>query len=290
VYNEYPFANNFLEIAGGRLHYIDQGSGPAIVMVHGNPTWSYYFRHLIKALQINHRVIAIDHMGCGLSDKPLSYPYCLQQHIENLEILINHLNLQKFSMVVHDWGGPIGLGTVINRLDLLDKLVILNTAAFHSTRIPWRIRFCRLPIVGEIVVRLFNGFAWPACYMAVNKKLPKETINDYLRPYNNWFNRVAISRFVEDIPIEITHPSYSLVKRIENGLEKLRESKIPLLILWGGLDFCFNDLFYNEWRKRFPEAEYHYFKDAGHWLIEDKKEECLAIMQEFLARRDIVVN
>ncbi len=121
VYPDYPFASHFLELDGGRLHYIDEGAGPVIVMVHGNPTWSYFFRHLISLLKKNYRVIALDHMGCGLSDKPQDYPYCLAQHIENLESLICHLQIDRFSLIVHDWGGAIGIGCAVNHMMLSIK-------------------------------------------------------------------------------------------------------------------------------------------------------------------------
>ncbi len=282
MYKDYPFASNYLSLTGGRLHYIDEGTGPVIVMVHGNPTWSYYYRHLIAHFQQSHRVIALDHMGCGLSDKPPHYPYCLAQHIENLGRLLKHLGIDRFSLIVHDWGGAIGFGYAVQHLDQIEKITLMNTAAFRSTRLPWRIRLCRLPIIGEILVRQLNGFAGPACFMAVEKKLSAETIKGYLAPYNNWHNRVAIARFVEDIPMHQKHRSYAGLVAIENSLLLLRERNIPLLILWGGKDFCFNDHFYKEWQSRFPEAESHYFKDGGHYVLEDKIVEILPILQAFL--------
>lgn len=284
MYKDYPFKSNYLSLRGGRLHYIDEGTGPALVMVHGNPTWSYYFRHLITHLRKGYRIIALDHMGCGLSDKPSDYPYCLAQHIENLQSLLEYLGIPRFSLIVHDWGGAIGFGYAVQQIDNIEKIVLMNTAAFRSTRLPWRIRLCRLPAVGEIIVRLFNGFAGPACFMAVEKRLSAETVKGYLAPYNNWKNRVAIARFVQDIPMHENHRSYVRLEEIENRLPLLRNRKIPLLILWGGKDFCFNDHFYKEWKRRFPQAQSHYFKDGGHYVLEDKLLEILPIISSFLAR------
>jgi len=280
-YKDYPFVGSYLSVRGGRLHYIDQGSGPVIVMVHGNPTWSYYYRHLISHFKRSHRVIAIDHMGCGLSDKPPDYSYCLAQHIENLATLLDHLEIGRYSLIVHDWGGAIGFGCAIRHPDRIERIALMNTAAFPSTRLALRIRICRIPVLGEILVRLLNGFAGLACFMAVEKKLPREIIRGYLGPYNNWFNRIAISRFVEDIPMDEKHPSYSELIKIENGLALFREQHTPLLILWGGKDFCFDDHFYNEWQQRFPAAESHYFSDGGHYILEDKLVEILPILQSF---------
>lgn len=281
VYPDYPFPSHYLELDGGRLHYIDEGAGPVIVMVHGNPTWSYYFRHLISLLRENHRIIAVDHMGCGLSDKPQDYPYCLEQHIENLECLLTHLQIDRFSLVVHDWGGAIAIGCAVNRISSIEKIVVMNTAAFRSTRIPLRIQLCRIPVVGEIIVRLFNGFAWPAKFMAVKKKMAPAVAKAFLAPYNSWKNRVAVYRFVRDIPLNSHHKSYATLVDIEKRLPLLRDSAVPLLIVWGGADFCFNDDFFEEWTKRFPDAEKHYFHDGGHYILEDKLSDILPILKSF---------
>jgi cis-3-alkyl-4-acyloxetan-2-one decarboxylase len=281
VYPDYPFQSHYLELEGGRLHFIDEGAGPVIVMVHGNPTWSYYFRHLISLLKENHRVIAIDHMGCGLSDKPQDYSYCLAQHIENLEYLLTHLQVDRFSLVVHDWGGAIGMGCAVNHFGGIEKIVVMNTAAFRSTRIPLRIQLCRLPILGEVIVRLFNGFAWPAQFMAVKKKMASDIVKAYLAPYDSWKNRVAVHRFVRDIPLSPAHKSYATLLNIEQGLSRLNDPAIPMLIIWGGEDFCFNDEFFLEWKKRFPDAENHYFQDGGHYILEDKLTDILPIVKSF---------
>jgi len=241
-----------------------------IVMVHGNPTWSFYFRNLISLLSSQYRVVAIDHMGCGLSDKPQNFSYILSQHIENLDTLLNFLRIDRFSLIVHDWGGPIGIGCGVRHLDSLEKIVVMNSAAFRSSNIPFRISLCRVPWFGEVLVRLFNGFAAPARFMAVEKKLEKSVSSAYISPYNNWENRVAIYNFVKDIPMGQEHPSYDQLVDIEEKLEQIKELDIPLLLLWGGRDFCFNDSFYREWSRRFPSAEKHYFADGGHYVLEDK--------------------
>jgi len=281
VYPDYPFPSHFLELDGGRLHYLDEGTGPVIVMVHGNPTWSYYFRHLVSLLRKDHRVIAMDHMGCGLSDKPQEYGYCLAQHIKNLESLLNHLHIDRFSLLVHDWGGAIGFGCAVNRISGIEKIVVMNTAAFRSSRIPLRIQICRLPVVGEIIVRLLNGFAWPAQFMAVTRKMAPATAKAFLAPYNSWQNRIAVYRFVRDIPLTSSHQSYATLVEIEDRLPLLRDANIPMCIIWGGNDFCFNDHFFLEWKKRFPKAEYHYFPDGGHYVLEDKFMDIVPVLQSF---------
>ena len=203
-------------------------------------------------------------MGCGWSDKPQEYPYTLQQHISNLQVLLARLEIRKFSLVVHDWGGAIGFGCAVENPTQVEKITVINTAAFRSKRIPFRIRVCKWPFIGPLIVRGLNGFAWPATFMAVSRPLSADVKNGYLAPYDSWANRVAIAAFVKDIPLASSHRSYGVLEKIENGLSRLREQRIPMLILWGGRDFCFNKHFYDEWRRRFPEAQRHYFEDGGH--------------------------
>lgn len=250
-------------------------------MVHGNPTWSYYYRNIIRILSKTHRVIALDHMGCGLSDKPQDYSYTLDQHIDNLQYLLRHLNILKYSLIVHDWGGAIGMGCATRSPEQIERIAVMNTAAFRSSRIPLRIRICRWPFIGALLVRGLNGFAGPALFMAVEKPLSKEIARAYIAPYNSWQNRVAIHAFVCDIPLESGHQSYSTLVAVEQGLSLLKEMNIPLLLLWGGRDFCFDKVFYQEWCARFPDAQAHYFPDGGHYILEDKLEELVPLFLDF---------
>lgn len=275
----YPFTPKSFTIKGLTMSYLDEGKGPVIVMLHGNPTWSFYYRNLVLALRSEFRVIVPDHMGCGLSAKPQRYPYTLASHIENLSALITHLGITGLSLMVHDWGGAIGMGFACRHPGQIRSLVVTNTAAFCSPRIPWRIRLCRLPWLGALLVRGLNGFARPAVTMAVAKKLLPEIAHGYLAPYNSWRNRVAIYGFVRDIPLSPDHVSWPVLAKIEANLLTLRGK--PMLILWGGKDFCFDDLFYAEWLKRFPEARRHYFSGAGHYLLEDAGDEIEPMVRDF---------
>lgn len=264
------------------MHYIDEGKGPVVVLVHGNPTWSYYYRNLIHTLRNNFRVIAIDNIGCGLSEKPQKYNYTLQQHIDNGEELLSALKIEQFSLVLHDWGGAIGMGVATQSPHRVDKIVVMNTAAFRSRRIPFRISVCKTPLIGEVIVRLFNGFAWPATFMAVSKTMKAKVKQGYLAPYNSWKNRIATHRFVADIPLNKDHISYETLVTVEKGLEELHNLQVPILVVWGGRDFCFDDSFYNEWLRRFPNCETSYYSDAGHYLLEDKKDEVNKRIKTFL--------
>nr|WP_320011621.1 alpha/beta fold hydrolase [uncultured Desulfobulbus sp.] len=278
---QYPFQPNYLDIRGHRLAYLDEGEGLALVMVHGNPSWSYLYRNLVTQLQDRYRCIVPDHMGCGFSDKPLNYPYRLENHIENLEFLLDHLGVKRCVLLVHDWGGAIGMGWAGRYPERVAGCVVMNTAAFPSPHIPLRIDICRWPFLGEFLVRGLNGFAGAAIVMAVKKRMSRSVARSFLAPYNNWHNRIAVHRFVKDIPMHPSHPSWSTLTQIEENLVKLRHH--PMLLCWGGGDFCFHDWFYKQWQARFPGAEAHYFQDAGHYLLEDGFEQIAPRIEAFLA-------
>lgn len=278
----YPFVPRKLSIRGHTLSFLDQGQGRTVVMLHGNPTWSFYYRNLVSLLQDTHRVIVPDHMGCGLSAKPQEYPYTLKTHIDNLESLLAALEVEKFSLVVHDWGGAIGMGLAGRYPERLEAAVVLNTAAFRSERIPRRIRLCRIPLLGDLIVRGFNGFARGAIHMAAAKRMAPEVARGYLQPYDSWANRVALLRFVEDIPLSPRDLSWQELLAVEKGLAKLQD--IPMLILWGGRDFCFTRQFYEEWCRRFPASERHYFPEAGHYVLEDAFEEIAPMVAVFFQK------
>ncbi|KPJ99779.1 MAG: alpha/beta hydrolase [Desulfobacterales bacterium SG8_35] len=263
----YPFAAKKISLHGHNLSFLDQGRGKVIVMLHGNPTWSFYYRNLVSLLQDNYRVIVPDHMGCGFSDKPQDYSYTLKTHIDNLQTLLAELGIEKFSLVVHDWGGAIGMGLAVRCPERVESIVVLNTAAFRSQRIPLRISICRVPILGDLIVRGFNGFARGALTMAVTHEMAPAVARGYLQPYDSWAHRLALLRFVQDIPLTPKDESWQDLLEIENGLAQFQTT--PMLILWGGRDFCFTSYFYEEWRQRFPGAESHFFPDAGHYVLED---------------------
>ncbi len=277
----YPFEPKRFDTGRGMMSYLDEGTGDeAVVMVHGNPTWSFYYRNLVLGLRGKIRCIVPDHIGCGLSDKPQDFDYTLGEHVRNLRGLLDSLKLRKIHLIVHDWGGPIGLGAALSRPEQLGRVVILNTAAFADTVVPARIRLCRAPVIGEWLVRGFNGFAWPATWMSVTRPLTPAVKRGFLYPYNNWANRIATHRFVVDIPSGRGTASDRALAEIEPKLSLLRDH--PVRILWGGQDFCFNRHYYNRWKALFPGAESDYIEDAGHYVLEDAGEQCLREIQAFL--------
>lgn len=275
---EYPFSPHFFQVKKEKLHYVDEGDGEAIVMLHGNPTWSFFYRNLAKHFKKNYRVIVPDHIGCGLSSKPQDYEYTLKNHIENTIALIKELNLKDITLVVHDWGGAIGMGVATAHPELIKKMVVMNTAAFRSLEIPMRINILRNP-VGEWFIRTFNGFAGPATTMAVTKKLSPLVKKGFVLPYDNFESRIATAKFVRDIPMDEVHPTYQTLAGIE---DKLKNLKVPVLLLWGEKDFCFTMNFQRRWLDFFPNAKVKTYPDAGHYLVEDKTQEVISEIETFL--------
>lgn len=281
---EFPFQPHFLEVDGGSLHYLDEGprDGEVLLFLHGNPTWSFLWRNLVRELSKRYRCIAPDHIGCGLSDKPQDWGYRLAQHAANVERLADHLGLERITLVVHDWGGAIGFGLAAKRPTRIARAVVMNTAAFTGLRAPLRIRACRIPLFGTLAVRGFNAFARAATFMATERGLAPLAKTGLLAPYSNWRDRIATLRFVEDIPLSADHPSHATLLEIERGLERLRE--LPLCLIWGERDWCFTPDFRREWERRFPAAESHKVEDAGHWVTEDAPGPVLEWISSFLAR------
>lgn len=277
---EYPFTPRYREIGSHRLAYLDEGQGPVLLMLHGNPSWSYLYRNVVLLLRGRYRCIVPDHLGCGFSDKPQAADYSLEMHIQNLEALLEDLGIDRCTLMLHDWGGAIGMGWAVRHPAQVAAIVACNTAAFSSRRMPRRIAVCRWPLFGPLALRGLNAFARAAIFMAVSKKMRPEVAQGFLAPYDSWHNRVALLRFVQDIPMDTGHPSWPTLAAIEAGLPQFAAT--PILLCWGGADFCFNRHFYEKWRIRFPLAEAYYFAEAGHYLFEDALEEIAPLIQRFL--------
>ncbi|MGB5373867.1 MAG: alpha/beta fold hydrolase [Polyangiales bacterium] len=285
----YPFEPHWLTLPSGhRMHYLDEGhrEAPVVLMLHGNPTWSFYWRRLILALRTSHRVIAPDHIGCGKSDKPGddTYSYRLAQRVEDIEALVDQLGLQDLTLAVHDWGGMIGMGWAHRHPELVARLVVLNTAAFpmpSTKRLPASLWLARDTKAGALLVRGFNAFARGATRLAVTRvRLPKEVRDGLCAPYDSWDHRRAVLRFVQDIPLKESDPSFSLVREVGEHLHQFNDR--PVLICWGDRDFVFDDHFLRVWKSALPNAELHQFPDCGHYVLEDAPAEIEQLVRRFL--------
>jgi cis-3-alkyl-4-acyloxetan-2-one decarboxylase len=279
--DEYPFESRWYSVDGHTQHYIDEGQGPVLLMVHGNPTWSFAWRRLITELRQNYRVIAIDHLGCGFSAKPQDRDlYVLDRHIERLRSLVQLLNLQEITLFGHDWGGAIGMGCAGREADRFQRFVLMNTGAFRSQAIPLRIAVCRIPVLGRLGVQGLNGFSLAALQMAVERPLTSAARAGLIAPYGNWEERIAVHEFVQDIPLKPAHRSYATLLEVENSLAQFSHHLI--MLTWGMKDWCFTPDFYREFEKRFPNARKFPVADAGHYLFEDAHEKILPEIRQFL--------
>lgn len=279
------FTSHFVKVAGVDLHYIDEGKGETVVMIHGNPTWCYFYRNLIHALKDKYRVIAIDLLGCGLSGRPTNMNYRLRRRIEHIEEFMRALDITDCSLVMHDWGGPIGSGYAVRHPERIRRLVYLNTTLTEVDTLPWLIRTsARLPL-GRMLTKFTGNFIRLATGVGVHRRLPREIKQGYLFPYKSSSSREAIAAFVEDIPLSADHPSYQDLVEVGDGLKKF--ANIPVKIVWGLRDPCFHREMLTKVAGHFPHAEIVEIPDASHLVLEDSPERCCAVIREFFDRTAI---
>ncbi len=287
LHKEYPFTGKRLDLDALSYHYLDEGSGPPVLMLHGNPSWSFYYRNLVIALRDRYRCIVPDHIGCGFSDKPDddSYEYTLSRRVDDLERLIDYLGITgDITLIVHDWGGMIGMAYAVRHPDKIRRLVIMNTGAFHlpkSKSFPIGLRICRDTSFGTLLVRGFNAFSVAASYVGCKQNPMNADLRAlYQLPYDSWQNRIATLRFVQDIPLAPSDKGYELVKKVSEGISQF--ANLPILVCWGELDFVFDRHFLAEWQNRLPKAEFHLYPDCGHYILEDAKDEVIPLISRFL--------
>ncbi len=281
----FPFAPHYHTTNGFQMHYVDEGNGEPIVMLHGDPSWSYLYRNFIPALSQHHRCIVPDHMGMGKSDVPQEpYPYRLEHHIANLENLLLYLDLPNITLVLHDWGGPVGFGFATRHSESIKRLVLMNTWAFA----PWpggpfprlleMIRSAR----GEKFVLEKNGYLEPALLGTTFhiENLTQLVMDAYRAPFPTPESRLAMLCWSRDIPVSETDPSYAEMKRIERNLPRF--ANIPILLLWGMKDSVLAEPVLRMWQGIYPNAITHEIEDASHFLQEDAPEQMVKWIKEFL--------
>jgi len=285
----FPFAPHYADVNGLRMHYVDEGHGEPVVMLHGNPTWSFYYRELIRGLASGHRCIAPDHIGCGLSDRPTEaqYGFRLHDRVEDLEALLAGLEPDRpLTLVVHDWGGMIGAAWAVRHPERVARLVVLNTAAFlkpHWKPLPRTLRFVRaVPLLSTPAVLRLNLFARGAAWTGSTRGLSPAVRRGLLAPYRSPAARLATLKFVQDIPLSPADPSYALAALVDQGLGRLASK--PMLVCWGERDFVFDRDYLAEWQRRFPKAEIRPFPRAGHYVLEDEPGPIVGHIRDFLSR------
>jgi cis-3-alkyl-4-acyloxetan-2-one decarboxylase len=268
------------------MHYLDEGPADAertLLFVHGNPTWSFHWRRLVARFRGDYRCVAMDHLGCGLSDLQ-PRPLRLADHIANVRQLVKALDLRRVTLVAQDWGGAIGLGALLADRARFERIVLFNTGAFRPWFIPWRIRACRAPVVGQLALQGGNAFSRAALTMTLarRRRLEPQVASGYLAPYDNWTRRAAVYQFVKDIPLSASHPTWQTLGAIEDQLPALAD--MPSLLVWGERDWCFTTECLDRFAAAWPRAEVGRLPDVGHWVLEDAPEDAERFVADFLGR------
>ena len=290
----YPFAPRQYEVRPGiAMHYLDEGprDGEVVVMLHGNPSWSYYWRHLVHGLRDRYRCIVPDHIGMGLSDKPDDaadasprYDYTLQSRVDDLATLLDTLGISgPVTLVVHDWGGMIGFGWALTHMPQVQRLVILNTAAFplpDAKPMPWQLSLGRDSRLGGWLIRRFNLFARGAAWLGTRRRLRAAVRRAYIAPYAGWTDAIATLRFMQDIPLRAGDPAWPLVAEAGRRLHEFADR--PAFIGWGLRDFVFDRHCLAGFTAALPDARVHAFDDAGHYVLEDRHELLVPAIRDFL--------
>ena len=268
------------------IHYCEQGRGEVVVMLHGNPTWSYLYRHLIVTLRSHYRVIAYDHLGCGFSARPpvARYEWTLAQRIADCEALLSALGGQeKITLIMHDWGVAIGCGYAVRYPERIARLVICNGAAFPLPRtraFPWQLRPFRHKVCGKLLVQDSSFFLHALLLTCVQKKIPPAIKSAYLAPYLRRVDRHALWQFVADIPVAAGDRSFATLTAIADNLHRL--AALPILLCWGKRDFIFDKSFLRQWCIHFPQAQLCEYEHCGHLLLEDDPHRISRDIRNFL--------
>ena len=281
----WPFTPHYYVNNDVALHYVDEGQGEPMVLVHGDPTWGYLYRQFIPPLARHHRCIVPDHMGMGKSSvSPVPYPYRLQHHIANFASLMLFLDLDDITLVLHDWGGPVGLGFAIRHPARIKRLVLMNTWAFAlwpGGPLPRLLEMIRSQR-GEKFVLERNGYLEPALQGTTHhvEHLTATVMDAYRAPFPTAASRLALLCWSRDIPTQAPDPSYPELQQIEQRLAQF--ARTPILLVWGMRDPVLGEAVLRLWQQAFPYASTHPIADASHFVPEDAPERIVGWIEAFL--------
>jgi len=277
--NEYPFTSRYVNVPEGRMHYVDEGSGDTILMVHGTPTWSFLYRHLIRGLRDHYRVIAPDNLGFGLSDKPAGYSYRPADQARNLRAFIAALDLRDLTLMVHDFGGPIGLSYALEQPENIRRLVLFNTwlwplqSDFQKVVIG---QFLSSPL-GRLLCLRFNfevNVIVPLAY-GDRSSLTRAIHNQYRYPLRDPIARRAVWIYAREL---LQSRDWYGTLWAQHGA--LRD--IPALLLWGKRDPVFGPAYLERWTQVFQQVQTVTYAQTGHFVQEEQSSALLPVITEFM--------
>lgn len=278
--NLYPFAHHYFDLPDGTMHYLDTGTGIPVLFVHGNPAWSFYFRNIIKTLSKKYRCIAMDHVGYGLSDKPFPYPYSLSHHAENFKIFCDAVCPGKCNLIMHDFGGPIGIQYAEQNPGKVERLIFMNTWCRDMRQDPGFIPMQRI-LQNPLLPFLYRYLNFPVRRMlpgafAEPSRLSGEVRMHYIKPFSRIRDRMAPVAFSRSLIHE-----QEWCGMLEKNLYLLKDK--PALFLWGMQDAFTGAKYLDDLSAHFMHAEIHRYADAGHLVLEEKSYSMLPVIEAFLA-------
>ncbi len=280
----YPFRSNYVQLPTGRMHYLDEGKGEVILFVHGTPTWSFLFRNFIRKLARGHRCVAVDHLGFGLSDKPGNSEGTPQAHAQNLSTLVKKLDLRNITLVVHDFGGPIGLGWAVENPDRVKRIVLFNTWLWETKHEPAAQKVDRVinsPLGKFLYLRMnFSPKVLLKKGFADKKKLTKQIHRHYIQPFPDRTSRQSLLKLAQSLV-----GSSGWYRQQGDKLDALGDK--PQLILWGMKDTFITPKYLNQWKARWPEATVRKL-DCGHFVPEEKAQEAINEISRFISEPEMV--
>ena len=275
-YELYPFQHRFIELDGARIHYVDEGTGETLLLLHGNPSWSFLYRKIIAGLRSDFRCVALDFPGYGMSDARAGYRFTPREHSVVLEHFVDGLGLRDMTMMVQDWGGPIGLGLGGRRPELVRRLVIGNTFAWPHDRV-WRVRMFSWVMggpIGVVFTRWFNFVPKVFFSRGLEHRPPPDVLDMYFAPWRNPARRKA----AVVAPRQLVAAS-AYLREVESNLYRIAAR--PALIVWGLKDFAFRDNERHRFEQIFPEHRTLLIDRASHFLQEDAGDQIAAAISTF---------
>jgi haloalkane dehalogenase len=276
----YPFTSRWADVGAGRLHYVDEGQGPVILFVHGTPTWSFEYRHLIEGLRATHRCKAVDQLGFGLSDRPADADYTPEAHAQRLRAFVEKLGLSRFTLVVHDFGGPIGLPLALDGAGRVERVVVLNSWMWSFADDAEMTKRARMATggLGKFLYRRLNAslrLITPSAY-GDRSKLTKAIHRQYLQVFTDPDSR-------ERVLFTLARSLLGSSAHCDGLWQRRAElAKVPVLIVWGLKDSAFRPHQLAKWRDALPTAQVVELPGAGHWPHEEEPAQVLSAIGAFV--------